>query len=311
MEYKLEKVEKKFLSSLLPIFKSAFGRAPNLQDLLNKHSTEFSGLANIGYIAYSKIDNPVAFYGVFPVKLRINRALYLGAQSGDTMVDSNHERRGLFSLLAKETYRLCQASGIVGVFGFPSPSSYPGFVKKLNWGHVENINKYQFFVPTLPFSEVSLRYSFFTEALLKWQLFLAKIFFSRGVIFDGSIAFDGLDGVVRDDGFWRYKLSSKNVDLLRVANCNLVVKFEGSLGVGDIDFNETVVLPSVIRRLKLLCFFSGIMRISFYVSPETKLDRELSKLSKPKPGLPVGYLNLSNCIDLSKLKFTYFDMDTY
>jgi hypothetical protein len=310
LNYKLKRIDISSQSDLIPIFKSAFGQSPSIKDISQKHSTDFVGLRDIGYLAYSDQDQPVAFYGVFPLKVRINGEPFLAAQSGDTMVEKGHEKRGLFTLLANETYKLCKVNKVAGVFGFPSPSSYPGFVKKLQWCHLENINRYQFLIPTIPLAEISMRYSIFKKLTLRWHCFLTH-FFLKGSPFEGSILSEGLDGVCRSEGYWKYKLLSERVKIINIKRCDVVIKFDGSLGVGDINYHTLMDLKRVIFRLKILCFAGGINRIVFYVSPNTKLDRDLVKLAIPKKGLPIGFLNLIDDVDMSKLKYCYFDMDTY
>jgi hypothetical protein len=47
------------------------------------------------------------------------------------------------------------------------------------------------------------------------------------------------------------------------------------------------------------------------MSPGTLLDEKLGKIKKGTPILPFGFLNLTDEYDLSSLKFTYFDFDTF
>ena len=311
MNYKLKRIGIHALADLVPIFESAFGTSPDMTYISNKHATDFAGVRDIGYVAYSDKDQPAAFYGVFPLEVRINGEFLLVAQSGDTMVAKEHERRGLFILLANETYKLCKSTRIAGVFGFPSSSSYPGFVKKLGWEHLENIKRYQFLIPTIPFAEISARFSIFRKPLVRWQCFLAKLFFPEGTPFEGGILGENQDGIRRNDGYWKYKLNSKSVKLIRVNDCDVVVKFDGNLGIGDVNHRTLEDLKKVISRLKILCFFGGINRIVFYTSPETKLDHDLSKIANAQKGLPIGFLSFEEERNLNKLKFCYLDMDTY
>ncbi len=311
MNYKIKRIGIHSQSDLIPIFESAFGTSPDMSYISNKHATDFAGVRDIGYIAYSDKDQPAAFYGVFPLEVRINGEYFLTAQSGDTMVVKDHERRGLFILLANETYKLCKSTKIAGVFGFPSPSSYPGFVNKLGWKHLENIKRYQFLIPTIPLAEMSARFSIFKNPLVKWQCFLATLFFPGGTPFEGSILGSNQDGIRRNDEYWKYKLNSKAVKLIKVNDCDVVVKFDGNLGIGDINHRTPEDLKKVISKLKILCFLGGINRIVFYTSPETKLDHDLSQIANAKEGLPIGFLSFVEGVDLSNLKFCYLDMDTY
>jgi hypothetical protein len=310
VDYKLKRIDASLLPELIPIFKSAFGQFPEVNELLQKHFTDFTGQRNIGYLACTTNDEAIAFYGVFPLIVRIGGQSFLAAQSGDTMVDKRHEKRGLFTMLANETYKLCRDNKIAGVFGFPSPSSYPGFVKKLQWLHHENINRYQFLIPTIPLSEICFRNSVFKKWILKWHLILIG-FLSEGVPFEGTILSVGSDGVCRSTDYWKYKLQKESIKLIKLQGCDVVIKSDGSLGVGDINYRTLTDLRRVVFCLKILCFFGGINRIVFYISPNTKLDRDLARISKAKKGLPIGFISFNEGMDMSKLKFCYLDMDTF
>jgi len=310
MSYHFKKIVPELYNDLIPLFKSAFNANVDIQSINNKQDTAFAGAKDVGYIAYSEKNEPSGYYAVFPLNLKINSKIILSSQSGDTMVHKSHQRRGLFTQLADQTYNLCEQMGIKGVFGFPSNSSYPGFVNKLKWIHKENIVKYQFLIYTLPLSELSYRYNFLLPVYKYW-FNLLKSLFKVGDYFEGSVASEGQNGVFRDKEYWQYKMRNRDISVIKISNSDTIIKLEGKLGIGDVNYSSFKQFKNVVFKLKLFCFFSGINRLVFYVSPKTKLDIDLSKLTTPQTGLPISYREFSENLNFESLKFVYFDMDTF
>ena len=58
MDYEFTRVDNARLRDLLGIFKSAFGRAPDIGDLEAKHDTGFAGARDMGFIAYAPDGEP-------------------------------------------------------------------------------------------------------------------------------------------------------------------------------------------------------------------------------------------------------------
>src|SRR5690349_10058338 len=142
-EYYFERLTPENISDLVSIYKEAFGKVVTVDFLNNKNNTAWCGISYAGYIAYaSATKTPAAFYGVFPCYLSYQGQTILAAQSGDTMTHKDHQGKGLFVTLAKKTYQLVESLGVKVVFGFPNENSYPGFVRKLNWDHYEDLHAY-------------------------------------------------------------------------------------------------------------------------------------------------------------------------
>lgn len=120
------------LPKLLALSRDIYGDILNISNIEQKFDTSYSGHDIIGYVALDG-DVLAAFYGVFPCVLHVDGHLVLGAQSGDTVTNASYRGRGLFIELAKLTYEAAKKEGIKVVYGFPSPSSLPGFKKHLNW----------------------------------------------------------------------------------------------------------------------------------------------------------------------------------
>jgi hypothetical protein len=274
------------------------------------NTLELAGVENIGYIVYSSDGSPVSYYGVYPLYALIDGNRVLISQSGDTMTIPEHTGLGLFIHTAVKTNELCRQIGIKGLFGFPSPPSYRTFRKKLDWKFKENIIRYKFNVPALPIAYFAEKSQFLKRIYLGWVRMVLSLC-RKADIFEGSVTGNGQNGVLRNKQYWNYKLSGDDIFCVRLYRTDVVLKTNGVLSIGDIDIRKETDLLPILRRLKLLAFLTFNFQIIFYMSPGTQLDEKLSVITKSSQSLPVGYLNLDDEHDLSSLKFTYLDFDTF
>ena len=73
-----------------------------------------------------------AFYGIVPVRMRVDGKDMVAAQSLDSMTHPDFQRRGLFAKLGQLAYReTCH--DIPLVFGFPNENALPPRVMRLGW----------------------------------------------------------------------------------------------------------------------------------------------------------------------------------
>ena len=147
MSYEFRRIRPSDLPSQIELYRSSFGEARSLQALTDKFRTEFTGVEYIGYLAITQSEQLAAFYGLYPVEMIINGSRVLGAQSGDTMTHPEHQKKSLFTQLAKLTYQLAKLTyqlareqNIELIYGFPNDQSYPGFKKHLGWSFPAPMN---------------------------------------------------------------------------------------------------------------------------------------------------------------------------
>jgi hypothetical protein len=309
--YKASRISKENYKDFVVIHREAFKSYVKSDFPERKFNTlQLSGIENIGYIIYHSDNLPVAFYGVYPVYAYIDKKKVLVAQSGDTMTVPEHTGLGLFISSAQLTHELCKKYNIKGVFGFPSPPSFRTFRKKLDWKFSENLIKYTFKVPAIPLAFISEKIRFLRIPYL-WWVRMVLLFYGKSDFFEGSVIGNGQDGILRDKSFWKYKMDSNDTFAIKIVGTDIVIKTNGTLSVGDINIKrETDFLP-IMRRLKLLSILTFNVHLIFCMSPGTLLDEKLGKIKKGTAILPYGFLNLSKEYDLSTLKFTYFDLDTF
>ena len=81
----------------------------------------------------------VGQYAIVPVEMKIGSKVILGSQSLDTMTHPHYRHQGIFEMLARKVYDKAKKDGIYVVYGFPNKFSYPGFIRKLSWFDIANM----------------------------------------------------------------------------------------------------------------------------------------------------------------------------
>ena len=133
VDYFVENLTPKTFAELAPLMEDAFGGTVGTNYFEWKYLHNPSGPA-IGNIARAGQDGEVAaFYGMIPENCHWGNRSRRIYQSCDTMTHSRHRRRGLFRLLALETYQAARAADEdFFAFGFGGPKSTPGLLK-MGW----------------------------------------------------------------------------------------------------------------------------------------------------------------------------------
>lgn len=300
------RVSPETISDLIEIASSAFGVVLDKNTLLKKYDTRFAGASYLGVVAYDENQAPSAYYGVFPIKVKVDNQIYLAAQSGDTMTHKSHQGKGLFVKLAKESYQLAAENGVQWIFGFPNGNSYPGFVKKLDWKHEVDLTKFSKKVYTMPLSGIASKYQWFAKS---YRTVLGSRLRTRDY-FQSSIIATGQNGVERDPDFWKYKAYSPNFTF-SAGGVKVWAKIDGVLQIGDIEYNESIDYDKVLKKIARRAFFWGCHKIVFQCSNDTWLAGILAKSYASEKGLPLGYLRLAESFPHAELKFSLADFDTF
>ena len=319
MEYDIVRINKSHLANLKLLFTSVYHK--NSFDLLgleDRFATNKFGLDFLGYLAYSKKERseiPAAYYGVFPILANIDGKTILCAQSGDTMTHKNHRKKGLFTELAKMTYETARKEGVEFIFGFPSPSSYPGFKHKLEWVFPFDMIKFTRLVPTIPLGQIKKYFNmkigdinFLSKKYLSLINNLNKVdlrFWNNENIEDCVI--------LRNNDYIDYKFSSnKNKFFITNNNTEVFLKYDGNISIGGIYGKQDYAsLKKIFRKIDILAFLTGSAQIRSYFSPHSELNIALSKFGKLSKSMPYGFINLSNRYDPTKLKLNFADYDYF
>lgn len=281
------------LKDLYTLFAAVYNKPCPKQYFERKYDTAYTGLSYIGYLAYLD-QQPVAYYGLIPTLLSINKQAVLGAQSCDTMTHPAHQKRGLFVKLANQTFALAKQEGIHLVFGFPNQNSYPGFIRHLGFTHSDTMQRY-----TIRFSNTLIK------------LLLRKLGFAGGTKHPepvaNSLLQEGHDGVIYNQAYRNYKSYNTNTVI-----GNTSQRFWVNLPKGGwIGALEPLHQEQFSQTLRILENLTKASSITFMTSPGTLSDRLLSKHAKAEKGFAIIIKNLSGTYDTSRLKFQFSDIDIF
>tara|TARA_B100000767_G_C19731317_1_gene521810 strand:- start:365 stop:1225 length:861 start_codon:yes stop_codon:yes gene_type:complete len=93
----------------------------------------------IGFNAIS--ENKIAgHYAVIPVEANYKNQKIKALQSVNTATGSEHQGQGLFTILANKTYVECTELGFEIVFAVANANSISGFIKKLYWSYIGQLD---------------------------------------------------------------------------------------------------------------------------------------------------------------------------
>ncbi|MBI3502604.1 MAG: GNAT family N-acetyltransferase [Bacteroidetes bacterium] len=308
-KYTFHRISKDTLPVIKDLYKNVFNVYLSDDFVKKKFNTSFAECEYIGYMAFAEDGTPAAYYGVFPCMIEFQNKKILAAQSGDTMTHPLHQGKGLFTKLAKATYELAAQEGIQFIFGFPNKNSYPGFTKKLNWIHKENMKSYIFRINTLPLIKIAKKFNL--QSLYESFAFaFLKKYLSKKKSFSNSLIASEYGGLLHDDLFLNYKTYTKSF-ILDLEGVNIWIKLDGKLWIGDIEKSSLEQFKKALNKLQRICFWLGCTEIILNVSPNSYWDVLLQKEFSSSEGLPIGYLDLNSNINLDKILFTGGDFDTF
>jgi hypothetical protein len=304
-DYNIIRIGEGSYQHLVTLIGRCFGSRVTLEQVRAKYATGPFGAADIGFLAMAKNGQPAAYYGVFPIIIDLFGERVLAAQSGDTMTDPDHQKKGLFIKLAGSSYELAERSGIKFIFGFPNENSLPGFQRKLGWTFCGHLHDFKLSTGALPLCELASRW--------KWLAPLYKSIVekrSATVRADRPISSAHDSCSLRDDRFFRYK-EALGARWVYQDTVRLFVKPDIHLYIGEFVADESMppaeleaAMVRMGRRLlcgKVVCTFSGN-------HPAFEL---MSRITQAKRSLPIGYKDLGSGLPIEKLVYTRTDLDTF
>lgn len=310
--YEYVRIDVSSIKLIRQLYGKAFNLYPSADYLQKKYDTNYFGLRDIGFLALDQNHLPAAYYGAFPLVFRINGKDYLAAQSGDTMTDPAHQKRGLFVRLAKMTYELAIQEKIHFVFGFPNQNSFPGFERKLDWKFYDYMYNFNLSTNSLPLCEISFKLPFFRKlykSYVRWVLKKWEFTMNEDVIncFNSG---NPVGYVKKDMGFFKYKLNEDSY-LLMLKGFLIFLKVDDHLKIGDVSFFAKDRLGEFIKVIKKLGLKFQSRKVVFSVNKNHWLYHYLNEYEAPEIGLPIGFYVINEDIPYSELSFTLADFDTF
>ena len=291
--YKFVQLSSTTISRLDELYTYVYGKKPASNHYRLKYATAFTGVEYIGFFAFEK-NIPVAYYGVVPVLVSINGTPVLAAQSCDTMTHPDFRKKGLFTELATLTFELAKKEGIHFVFGFPNQNSYHGLVEKLEFTHLETMNRY-----TMSYSE-----NLFKKLYRKYRNATVK---KQRTLVSNILLEQGHDGVLYSQQYFDYKAYNRNFTVANPSGL-LWINQSDALWIGAISSAKE---EEIIEQFLFIEKSIKAKSATFIVSPDTLQDNLFRTILKPEKGFATTVKNLSNIHILDKLKFQFSDIDIF
>jgi hypothetical protein len=301
-EYRFERFSEEKIDDLLYMFRAIDHPFP--PGFFNKKfDTSFTGISNVGYIAYhKKTSEPAAYYGVFPVFLNMDGRPVLAAQSGDTITHPGHQKKGLFIALAQKTYELCRELNIHIVFGFPNHNSSHGFFHRLNWVVDGKIFRYAVPMPTGLFKKVMRKIMPTLFYRLRFKRFNT---FQPGQQYAHDIT------VFKNQSYLNYKGFSEKY-VYSNDDVSISFKFQYDLHIGNIYFHKKISSERLIQILTHLSNITYTDRVIMHFSEfMTEHTQCFSKYMQAGEFFENGRLDLVKGYENKHLIFSFEDFDSF
>lgn len=312
MEYTIQRISPELYKDLQSLKNRSMGYLQDMSDIKRKFDTSSFGIRDIGFFARDNENFPSAYYGVFPMIVVNNGKDYIVAQSGDTMTDPDHRKKGLFVKLAKNTYEFAGTQGINFIFGFPNEFSYPGFKNKLDWIFFGNMQEFLIKSSVIPLCELAKKYSFLRpiySIILKNRL--AKYIID---INDESIkGFSHGENdfyIKKDLNFFNYK-KGENKFLVEINSFKIFFKAQTHLYIGDVAKFEESRIDEFILTLEKLTKIVQSRKLIMALSENHWLYSFMKKRMDSKESLPIGFYKYETDFPFEKLILSMSDYDTF
>lgn len=290
-----------------------YGLYPEL-DSSYKLDSFYAKDKNLGILVKDNNNLLVCTYLVFPVLIVFNNHFFWVGQSGNTMLDEKYLGSNLVVSSGNIVYENLIKKEYYGIFGFPSKSILRTRTKGLGWTKASQINSYSFFLPTIPLFLFTRRFIFLKKLHREFIKLFINVFIKPGNNFESSnkYNFDASNSYVyRSEQFWEYKLLNKDNFLIKLHDINIVFKYDSHIYIGDIDVSRKKLSLLFFLKLFFFLIFTFNFSLKFYCSDNSTLDSYLKKYINPKKSLYYCFKNFTDKFDLSIVKFTYFDFDTF
>jgi len=312
MEYKEERISENTYGDIQSLKHRSMGYVQDMDDIVRKFDTSSFGSKNIGFFARDINGFPAAYYGVFPMRVVNNGVESVVAQSGDTMTDPDHRKKGLFVYLAKKTYEFAREQGIDFIFGFPNEFSYPGFKKKLDWVFYGNMQEFSIKTSAIPICELAKKYSAIRPLY-------AKILNRRLSKYIIELNDNNIKGfahgeeeffVKKSIEFYQYK-SGDFKYLIEIDGFTLFIKVQTHLYIGDVGRFDESKVDLFISTLKKLSKLVYSRKVILTISKSHWLFNILQKRLVVKESLPIGFYKYEKEFPFDKFILSFSDSDTF
>lgn len=309
-EYYIVRLQKGNLKDVAWLHSEVYNVAPAIDFFIKKYDTAYTGISDVGFIAYNRQDQPVAYYGVIPCLVQWRDDIMLAAQSADTMTHPKHRYKGMFVELSNMTFDLCKELGIKLVFGFPNKNSLHGAINKLGWKMTEEMVCFTIPVKRFLIPYTFRRIKFFSKWYERYKHAVVRKWLVPQQGVSNSAIEEGFGGVQRSGRYCNYKTYSPSY-VLKTGGCTLWFSKKNDSLIGDMEGADEKNFEMVMTQLTTIASRLGIKAMQFHCSPGTRLFSLFEKKYEQTPSYPALFQDFGSPIPPEKIKFTFADIDIF
>lgn len=309
-EYIIKRFDESMFKDLVYLFEMVHPGKFTEDYFKKKFNVNYIDKKYLGYMAFAQDNEPAAFYGAFPCYITNGKGKLLACQSGDTITNPKHQKKGLFIFLANTTYQLAVSESYSVIFGFPNINSAYGFFNKLNWNENEKLNKYT--VKYTHFNHYGLCHKIkillpFYRAYINITIEKLK-YNKKGSPFQYSQAYFQVE---RDQNYIDYKLSYSDSHIIEFEGFIFWFKFSDGLLLGNIGEFDLSRLSDFKKALKKLSAKLGVNKITALSNNDTHLDLVFKDWTVKQESEMVSGSLAFNSEKPINIKYSLSDSDTF
>jgi len=309
-EYQVVRLSKNNIADMARLHNAVYGTTVAENYFEKKYDTAYTGVENVGFIAYNADNLPIAFYGVIPCFIQHKNKIILVAQSADTMTHPQYRYKGMFVELSNITFDLCKELSILLVFGFPNQNSYHGAVTKLGWQMADTMACFNIDIKSFPLESLCNKIVILKKMYQAYCRFILKKFLLDVDGISNSVLKDDWAGIYRSNNYLQYKTYS-STKVISLANANIWASNKHGIMIGDMENVNEENFTLVIDKLRKLARKMGIKNIQFHCSTNISLYKLFLAQFKSTPSYPVLFQDFGSAISPEKIKFTFADIDIF
>ncbi|MBJ7427897.1 MAG: GNAT family N-acetyltransferase [Bacteroidia bacterium] len=308
-EYTIVRLDASNIKHLQALSKAVWGNEPEEDMLYLKYHHPESAHAFLGYFAFDAAGNAACFQGATRLSIAYKNEIQIVAQSTDSMTHPQHTGKGLFYYIASKTYQLCKDNGMIMVMGYANQNSLPIVTGKIGFKVADYLQGYSIAVGTLPLAKLSLKIPFFKRIYQHYQHLIFSTFKIPYQI-PYSFSKEEYPVLLREDTLIAYK-QARGVFSLQIEGTILWIKITRDLFIGDMKCPNEEEWLRVMKKLKQLCFWTGIRTIHFQSCKGTQEQAYFEKYYPSFESLPLCYLDFGYPFPIEKYKATFGDIDIF
>lgn len=310
MEYSVARLNEFNLIDLEDLYLAVYNKKKETGLFSNKYNTAYTGVKNVGFIAYDSSGYPIGYYGVIPCFLEHEGKRILAAQSADTMTHPKYRQKGLFKNLSEMTFQLCKKLGIKLIFGFPNQNFKKAISGSEEWKLGEAMQIFTIPLDCIALKSLVSRFPFLRKIYLKYQNYILRKYRLDLLGLKNSVLSENLCGVLRSYDYLQTKRSDRSF-VLGIDNAKIWINVANSFNIGDMEGISETNFKKIISKLSLLSKRLGLKQIVFQTSPETYLYKLFTNEFQARDSFPIILNDFESGIPFKKIKFVLADIDIF